>query len=141
MPHLGELQKTSMWGVLKSTVPAVTPPAWAALSTGKHPGKTGVYAFYVPTDSIDHFRHMTSLDVHSETLPEMLEKAGLAVHVINLPTFSYPAKIEGTVLGDVLTPPGRRCIRSLYFKRKSFGNTEASLTCHRGTTLDTTSVT
>ncbi|MDG7010652.1 MAG: alkaline phosphatase family protein [Nitrososphaerota archaeon] len=105
MPRLGELCGKSKWGVLKSTIPPVTGPAWAALSTGKGPGKTGIYSFYVATDSIDRFRPTTSLDVKAETLPELLERAGLAVQVVNLPTFSFPRKIRGPVLGDVLCPP------------------------------------
>lgn len=104
MPYLGGLQGTSAWGTLQSTIPPVTAPAWAALSTGKHPGKTGVFSFHLPTDSIDHFRPATSLDVKAETLPELLEGAGLKVHVVNLPTFSFPRKIRGSVLGDILCP-------------------------------------
>ena len=105
MPHLGELCSSSRWGVLRSTIPPVTGPAWAALSTGKGPGKTGIFSFYVAMDSIDRFRPITSLDVKVETLPELLERAGLNVQVVNLPTFSYPRKIGGPVLGDVLCPP------------------------------------
>jgi predicted AlkP superfamily phosphohydrolase/phosphomutase len=104
MPNLGRLRSGSSWGELRSTIPPVTAPAWASLSTGKNPGKTGVYAFYTPVATINSFRPITSLDVHSETLPEVLEEAGLIVHVINLPTFSYPPKIRGTVLGDILCP-------------------------------------
>ena len=105
MPKLAGLMEKSRWGNLRSTLPPVTAPAWASLATGKNPGKTGVFAFYTPLDSIDSFRPISSLDVQADTLPEFLERAGLKVHVINLPTFSYPTKIEGTVLGDILCPP------------------------------------
>ena len=105
MPHLAELQRKSRWGALESTIPPITPTAWSALSTGMNPGKTGLYSFYVPKDSIVNFRATTSLDVRQETLPELLERHGYKVHVINLPTFSYPKKIKGTVLGDILCPP------------------------------------
>lgn len=105
MPNLRRLLEGALWGDLRSVIPPVTAPAWAALSTGKNPGKSGVFAFYTPLDSIGEFRPITSLDVQSDTLPEILERAGLKVHVVNLPTFSYPAKIAGTVLGDILCPP------------------------------------
>lgn len=128
MPTLGKLRSESTWGALRSTIPPVTAPAWAALSTGKNPGKTGIYAFYTPVDSIDRFRPITSLDVHAETLPELLEGAGLRVAVINLPTFSYPKKIRGPVLGDILCPPDmvvqpRTLLEKEVFKRyRSFPN-------------------
>lgn len=105
MPCLGRMRQESLWGRLRSTIPPVTAPAWAALSTGKNPGKTGVFSFYRPVGAIGSFRPISSLDVQSETLPEALERAGLKVHVVNLPTFSYPHKIKGTVLGDILCPP------------------------------------
>lgn len=105
MPTLRNLLGSSRWGNLRSTIPPVTAPAWAALSTGMNPGKSGVFSFHVPVDSIDRFRATTSSDVKAATLPELLEKSGLKVQVVNLPTFSYPKKIEGAVLGDILCPP------------------------------------
>lgn len=105
MPALGRLRKSSTWGTLRSTIPPVTAPAWAAMSTGMNPGKTGVCSFLASTDSIDRYRVTTSSDVKPPTLPEILETSGLKVHVVNLPSFSFPPKIKGTVLGDILCPP------------------------------------
>ena len=120
MPNLGMLLEDSLWGDLISTIPPVTAPAWASLSTGKNPGKTGVFAFYTPLDSIARFRPITSLDVQSDTLPELLERGGLKVHVVNLPTFSYPTRISGTVLGDVLCPPGKTVNPPSLLAKESF---------------------
>ena len=105
MPTLQNLLASSRWGDLRSTVPPVTAPAWAALSTGMNPGKSGVFSFHLPVESIVQFRATTSSDVRAPTLPELLERSGLKVQVVNLPTFSYPKKIEGAVLGDILCPP------------------------------------
>lgn len=107
MPFLAKLRLDSRWGPLTSTVPPVTAPAWAALSTGKMPGKTGVFAFNGLAGSIDRYKPVTSRNVLSDTFPEILERAGKTVDVVNLPTFSFPTRIKGAVLGDILCPPDR----------------------------------
>jgi predicted AlkP superfamily phosphohydrolase/phosphomutase len=43
MPVLRRLRDEGAWGVLNSTIPALTPPAWASLVTGTNPCKHGIY--------------------------------------------------------------------------------------------------
>ncbi|MHA2336498.1 MAG: alkaline phosphatase family protein [Candidatus Hodarchaeales archaeon] len=45
LPNLGTLIKGGTSGNLSSTIPPMSPPAWAAFMTGKNPGKTGVFDF------------------------------------------------------------------------------------------------
>lgn len=47
LPNLSKLLASGTHGILESTFPPVTGPAWAALATGKNPGKTGIFdSFY-----------------------------------------------------------------------------------------------
>ena len=46
LPHLRALHDAGAWGRLQSTVPPLSPPAWATLMTGTNPGKHGVFDFY-----------------------------------------------------------------------------------------------
>src|SRR5947208_3650722 len=45
LPHLAGLMARGSWGTLRSTVPALTLPAWSSLTTGRNPGAHGVFAF------------------------------------------------------------------------------------------------
>jgi predicted AlkP superfamily phosphohydrolase/phosphomutase len=45
MPALGALRDRGAHGVLTSTTPAYTPPAWVSMLTGVNPGRHNVYGF------------------------------------------------------------------------------------------------
>src|SRR5262245_10226378 len=45
LPALAALRRRGTWGTLRSTVPALTLPAWSSFMTGKNPGAHGVYGF------------------------------------------------------------------------------------------------
>ena len=58
LPALAELRDKGASGVLASTVPPFSAPAWASAVTGVNPGRHGVYDFF-HLDSYDH-RMITS---------------------------------------------------------------------------------
>jgi predicted AlkP superfamily phosphohydrolase/phosphomutase len=69
MPTLRKLMAAGAWGVLDSTIPALTPPAWASLITGTNPGKHGIYHFrHTPPGEYYQRRLNTSRDIHSPTI-------------------------------------------------------------------------
>lgn len=45
LPNLERLISQGTSGILKSTMPSVSGPAWHAFRTAKNPGQTGVYDF------------------------------------------------------------------------------------------------
>ena len=45
LPTIERLMTTGVRGYLRSSVPPITFPAWKCYSTGKNPGKLGVYSF------------------------------------------------------------------------------------------------
>lgn len=104
MPNLRKIIKNSLRGVLKSTVPPWTPPAWTSITTGVNPGKHGVFGFVKLTKNYNT-RIINSLDVHYPRIHEMVALAGLKSVCINLP-LTYPiAKINGvTVISDWMSP-------------------------------------
>lgn len=108
LPNLCRLLQEGAHGVLKSTVPSTTLPAWTSFATGKNPGKHGCYDFRLPTDSLGRNRLVTSRDIPGKTFYELLVEAGKKVTLVNLPV-SYPARIEGTVITSLMTQ-GRDCV-------------------------------
>ena len=53
LPILHELVVGGSYGELESTIPPITGSAWVSFATGKNPGKTGVYDFLFPKNSLD----------------------------------------------------------------------------------------
>jgi predicted AlkP superfamily phosphohydrolase/phosphomutase len=102
LPSFRRMLERGAHGVLKSTVPWTTLPAWTSFATGKNPGKHGCYDFRLPTDSLGRSRYVTSRDIPGMTFYELLVEAGKKVTLINLPV-SYPPRIDGTVITSLMT--------------------------------------
>ena len=45
LPNIKHLVSNGIYGKLKSTIPAITCPAWASMVTSVNPGKLGIYGF------------------------------------------------------------------------------------------------
>ena len=43
LPNLARLMEEGAWGVLDSTLPPVTIPAWVSMMTGMNPGRLGFF--------------------------------------------------------------------------------------------------
>jgi predicted AlkP superfamily phosphohydrolase/phosphomutase len=96
--HLSSLINCGSRGILKSTIPPVTPPAWVSFMTGKNPGKHGVFDFYV-SPSYGYSRTVwNSKYIKAKTIWKILSEVGRKVGVVNLP-MTYPAeKINGFII-------------------------------------------
>jgi len=91
MPHLKRLIAGGVSGVLQSTLPAHTAPAWTTLATGKHPGVHGVLNFRRFDPRTQEGRLNTTQDVPHKTVWQLLDDAGLRVGVVCQPQ-SYPVR-------------------------------------------------
>jgi predicted AlkP superfamily phosphohydrolase/phosphomutase len=96
MPFLGTLVERGTRGPLRSIVPALTPPAWTSVVTGKRPGGHGVFDFFQKEepDSI-YFRFATSQDVRSATIWSQVSDAGGTVISLNFPLMFPAPPING----------------------------------------------
>lgn len=97
-----KMMEEGVHGVLKSTIPPLTGPAWVSFATGKNPGKHGCYDFELPENSLDQFKMISSKDINGDTFYEVLDREGKKCTLINLPC-SYPPRIRGVVITDFLT--------------------------------------
>jgi len=108
MPNLKKLRDEGCHGILDSTEPPVTPPAWTTCITGCHPGKHGIFAFH--KYSFEHYRPKltSSADCLVPNVFQILSRQGYKVGSINVP-WTYPCrKVNGiTVAG--LGCPGVDC--------------------------------
>ncbi len=112
LPNLQRLMQEGCWGELESTLPPVTAPAWSSFATGRNPGKTGVFDFLVPQNSLAKLSPVTSRDIAGRTFYEIIDEYGLSTVMINLP-LSYPPRTKNPTITCMLTqgdqfifPPG-----------------------------------
>lgn len=97
MPYLDSIVENSAKGVLKSTIPPTTPPAWTSIATGVNPGKHGIYDFVKLVGGYET-KIITSLDVRYPRIHEMIALAGLKTISINIP-FTFPIlKIKNSIV-------------------------------------------
>ena len=99
MPFLEALVQSGVRAPLRSVVPALTPPAWTSLMTGREPGRHGVFDFFRKESAASpQIRFLTARDVGCPTIWEHVSQHGLRATVLNFPlTFPAPA-INGHVV-------------------------------------------
>ncbi|HEY3324067.1 MAG TPA: alkaline phosphatase family protein [Planctomycetota bacterium] len=91
MPNLARLMSGGVSGILQSTTPAHTAPAWTTLATGKHPGIHGLVNFRRFDRHTQQTRLNNAADVPHKTVWQVLDGNGLRVGVVGQPQ-SYPAR-------------------------------------------------
>ncbi|HLV02078.1 MAG TPA: alkaline phosphatase family protein, partial [Acidobacteriota bacterium] len=99
MPFLGEFCRRGTRSTLRTIIPALTPPAWTSLMTGRPPGHHGVFDFFrLESPESRQIRFATSHDVGCETIWSLASRHGKRVFTLNFPLM-YPApEINGCVI-------------------------------------------
>lgn len=84
LPHLARLREEGASGVLESTVPFFTGPAWASFATGASPAAHGIYDFMMLREDGDlSVAHQS--DLRRPTYYQQLGSEGKRSVLINLP--------------------------------------------------------
>jgi predicted AlkP superfamily phosphohydrolase/phosphomutase len=104
MPRLAALRDRGASGILGSTVPTYTPPAWTSAITGVNPGRHGVYGFVA-----GHAQHQPPQLMHSglvkaPTLWDMTGREGVRTGIYNVPVTYPPRPIDGWMVSGMMTP-------------------------------------
>lgn len=83
-----------------------TAPAWSSFTTGKNPGKHGVFGFTRLSADHKSLRLASSTDRKAEDLWEIMSAQGSKVAVIRVPV-TYPIRrVNGILVSGFMTPPG-----------------------------------
>jgi predicted AlkP superfamily phosphohydrolase/phosphomutase len=99
MPFLGEFMGSGVRAELGSVIPALTPPAWTSLVTGRSPGRHGIFDFFRRESPRSHnLRLVTSRDVLAETVWSLAQRHGRRASVLNFPLTFPPPPIDGYVV-------------------------------------------
>ena len=104
LPNLARLMSEGCSGLLESTIPPLTAPAWSTFATGVNPGKHGVFDFIRPMGG--EFDLVNATSIRAPTLWQILSDSGKQVGVMNVPVTYPPASVDGFVIGGMLSPIG-----------------------------------
>jgi predicted AlkP superfamily phosphohydrolase/phosphomutase len=107
LPNLKKLITKGVHGLLESTFPPVTGPAWSALATGKNPGRTGIFDTVLPAgEQRFNTRIVTSDDIRrARAYWDYLSDAGVRVGVVNYPFLYPPYRLNGMMVSGLGSRP------------------------------------
>jgi predicted AlkP superfamily phosphohydrolase/phosphomutase len=90
LPAFQRVLEDGIDGELQSTLPPVTFPAWKCYSTGKTPGKLGVYEWYAYDRDAQALSANDASDFQSREYWDVLAENDVTAGVVNMPT-THPA--------------------------------------------------
>ena len=102
LPTLSRLMSQGTWGLLESTLPPMTSPAWPSFATGKVPAKHGVFDFVSAHSGT--FNIVNATAIKAPTLWDILSAHGKRVGVINVPVTYPPHPVNGFLVSGLLSP-------------------------------------
>ncbi len=97
LPTFKKLFKNGAWGKLKSTLPPVTFPAWKSFSTGKNPGKLGLFGHIQLENGKLRPCNAKSVKDNRE-MWDYLSNEDKKVAVIGVPITYPPKKVNGIMV-------------------------------------------
>ena len=105
LPNLQALAQAGAWGLLESSHPPITVPAWASMMSSKDPGVLGFYGFRNRADySYDAMTTANAAAVRDKRVWDILSRSGKKVVVLGVPQ-TYPIKpVNGWVVAGFLAP-------------------------------------
>lgn len=105
LPNIKGLMDNGAWGLLESTHPPITVPAWASMTTGKDPGQLGFYGFRNRKDySYDAYSIASSADIKYNRVWDTISQNDKKCVILGVPQTYPPKAINGCVVTDFLTP-------------------------------------
>jgi predicted AlkP superfamily phosphohydrolase/phosphomutase len=109
LPTLRSLMQRGRYGVLRSSDPPITVPAWACMTSSRSPGALGIYGFRNRRDhSYEGLAIADSRAVRAPRVWDLLSARGRSVIVLGVPP-TYPvAAVNGVMVSCFLTPDTER---------------------------------
>ena len=105
LPNIKKLVSTGITSKLKSTIPAITCPAWTSMVTSANPGRLGVYGFRNRMAyDYEGLEFVNSRLVNEDTVWSILSKYNKKVIVIGVPQTYPPNPVNGCMITCFLTP-------------------------------------
>jgi predicted AlkP superfamily phosphohydrolase/phosphomutase len=105
LPNLRSLVEGGAYGRLRSCDPPITVPAWSVMMSSKSPGTLGVYGFRNRANrTYDGHMIANSAAIKDDRVWDILSRNEKRVIVLGVPQTFPPQPVNGTLVGDFLTP-------------------------------------
>jgi predicted AlkP superfamily phosphohydrolase/phosphomutase len=105
LPVLRELMESGIYGNLRSSDPPITIPAWMVMSTGKDPGRLGLYGFRHRKDySYKNIWIATSQSIKEKTVWDIIGEKGGQSCLVSVPPSYPPRPVSGNLISCFITP-------------------------------------
>jgi predicted AlkP superfamily phosphohydrolase/phosphomutase len=104
LPNIQKLFSEGSSGTLLSTVPPLTPSAFASFHTGVNPGKHGIIDFRQFQPETGENRLINSTFLGYKSFSEIISESGRSVISINVPLTYPPPHLRGAVISGFLAP-------------------------------------
>lgn len=105
LPNLSALMGAGTWGILRSSLPCITVPAWASMTSSRDPGVLGIYGFRNrASHDYDALSVADASALRHKRLWDFIGDSGKASLVLNVPQ-TYPVRpLNGHMISGFLTP-------------------------------------
>jgi len=105
LPNIKKLLESSIYGPMKSCIPAITIPAWIVMATGKTPGELGLYGFrHRKKGTYNDIWIAHSLMIKEKAVWDYIGEAGKKSILIGIPPSYPPKSINGYLVSCFITP-------------------------------------
>lgn len=104
LPTLKKIYENGANGVLRSSIPYMSPTAWTSFMTGQNPGKHGIYDFTQFKENSYEIFFSNASTRRSKSLWKILSDHGKKVIVINVPMTYPPEKVNGILISGMEAP-------------------------------------
>ncbi|MEW6732614.1 MAG: alkaline phosphatase family protein [Acidobacteriota bacterium] len=106
LPNLKRLIEEGAAGPLRSSITPNSFPGWTSASTGTSEGRHGIFMPLVRREDNFTLKAMSTLDIKTKTIWELLSERGHPVGVINDPCSYPPIVVNGFLVCGMLWPGG-----------------------------------
>ncbi|HDH51524.1 MAG TPA: hypothetical protein ENH38_00110 [Nitrospirae bacterium] len=104
LPNFASMMEEGVHGDLRSTVPPLSGPAWATFTTGKLPGKHGIYDFFRNMPQEYSCTPINNSFLSEKPFWEILSDQGKRIGAMNM-LFTYPpSEVNGFIIAGRETP-------------------------------------
>ena len=104
LPNIAKLMNQGTHGLLRSTMPPMTFPAWTSFMTGMNPGKHGIYDFTRPRAGTYDLEFVNGGQRRAPSFWRLLSDAGRRVISISVPCTYPPEQVNGIMLSGFDAP-------------------------------------
>jgi predicted AlkP superfamily phosphohydrolase/phosphomutase len=104
LPNIAAILQNGTHGLLRSTMPPMTFPAWSSFMTGKNPGKHGIFDFTRQRPGSYDLEFVNGGQRKAPSFWRLLSDAGRRVISISVPCTYPPEQVNGIMLSGFDAP-------------------------------------